>query len=133
MKLKITIVLCALLVISACRKKPSDTEDNDSITSTNTEQRTETSTSSKNIKDCDDFLDTYETWTNDILTLMGKYKDDPVGLAASPEYINTMTEGMSFIQDWNTIALSCGTDDSYEKRMKEIQQKMEDKQKELGF
>ncbi|WP_296385742.1 hypothetical protein [Winogradskyella sp.] len=133
MKLKITIALCALLVITACKKKPSETKDNDSITITNTEQRTGTSTSSKNIKDCDDFLNTYESWTDDLLELMAKHKDDPITLATSPEYINTMTEGMSFIQDWQTIALSCSTDDSYEKRMKAIQQKMNDKQKELGF
>jgi len=133
MKLKITIVLCALLVITACKKKVSETNDNDIITTTNTENRTETSSDSKDIKDCDDFLDTYESWTDDLITLMAKHKDDPVTLAMSPDYVNTMMEGVTFIQDWNTIATSCATDDSYEKRMKEIQQKMEDKQKELGF
>jgi len=64
---------------------------------------------------------------------MAKHKDDPVTLAMSPEYINTMMEGVNFATQWETISVSCATDDSYPKRMKAIQQRMEDKRKELGF
>jgi len=134
MKTRVTIILIALLAFTSCKKKAAETSNDDSITISNAnDTKAEEQNESKEIKNCDDFLDTYESWTDDLITLMAKHKDDPVTLATSPEYINTMMEGVNFIQDWNTIAISCGTDSSYEKRMKAIQQKMKDKQKELGF
>ena len=88
---------------------------------------------SSKIKDCDDFLNTYEKWANDLIELMAKHKDDPVTLATSPEYINTMMESTNYLRDWQTIAVSCAQDDSYEKRMKTIQDNLVHKQKELGL
>ncbi len=135
MKLKIiALLICGLLVITACKKKAKKEEDNVKTTIVDTESTLRNSNNkSEGIKNCDDFLDTYETWTNDIITLMAKHKDDPVTLATSPEYIDTMMKGMNFMQDWQTISVSCASDDSYPKRMKAIQQRMEDKQKELGL
>jgi len=103
---------------------------------TTTEHKSEAKnekTVSENIKNCDDFLNTYEAWTNDLITLMEKHKDDPVTLATSPEYINTMMEGVSFMTQWEKISMSCATDDSYPKRMKVIQLKLDKRQKELGL
>ncbi len=133
MKRKITITLFALLVITACRKKTSEAIDSQENVVTNIETKTNTSNSSKDIKDCDDFLNTYEAWTNDLIKLMAKYKDNPVALASSSEYMNTMMKGINFTQQWSTISMSCATDDSYPKRMKAIQKRMEEKQKELGL
>jgi hypothetical protein len=133
MKTKIAIVICTLFILTACKKKVNTKDESNEVT---TEQKLETKANkiaSEDIKDCDDFLDTFETWTDDLITIMAKHKDDPVTLAMSPEYINTMMEGVNFMQGWQTISVSCATDDSYEKRMKAIQKKMEDKQKELGF
>ncbi len=78
MKRKITITLFALLVITACRKKTSEAIDSQENVVTNIETKTNTSNSSKDIKDCDDFLNTYEAWTNDLIKLMAKYKVDCV-------------------------------------------------------
>lgn len=134
MKFKIIpITICVLLSITTC-KKENKNESEPKITIDTTELKTPQSTDNANkIKDCDDFLDTYETWTDDLITLMAKYKDNPVGLATSQEYINTMMQSAHFLQDWNSIAVSCASNKSYEKRMKAIQRKIEDKQKELGL
>ena len=134
MKTKISLILCAFLLLIACNKKVSDTKNKTEVsTEENKVEKVSKQNSSETIKDCDDFLNTYEKWTGDLITLMAKYKDDPVTLATSPEYMDTMMKGMNFSKQWVTISTSCSTDDTYSKRMKEIQQRMEEKQKELGI
>jgi hypothetical protein len=68
-----------------------------------------------------------------LITLTAKHKDNPVTLATSPEYIDTMMEGMNFSQQWATISMSCATNSSYEKRMKDIQDKLDKRLKKLGL
>ncbi len=135
MKLKIiALVICGLVITTACKKMADKQEDNTRATIVDNKSKTQNLYNDfERIKDCDDFLNTYETWADDIITLMAKHKDDPVTLATSPDYINIMMKGVNFMQDWQTISVSCASDDSYAKRMKAIQQRMEDKQKELGL
>ena len=128
MKSKIIFIICLCFLISACKdEKKAD------IKSENSNEIVLENTNSEPIKDCEDFLNTYDTWTNELIELMAKHKDDPVTLATSPEYVNTMMKGVNFIQDWETISFSCATNANYSKRMKEIQNKLNEKQKELGL
>ncbi len=135
MKFKIVVlVICGLIIATACKKKTAKKENDVKATIVDTKSKSQDSNNnSKGIKDCDDFLDAYESWTDDLITLMAKHKNDPVTLATSPEYINTMMKGVNFMGDWRTISMSCASDDTYAERMRAIQQKMEDKQKELGL
>lgn len=135
MKLKIVIlVICGFVITTACKKNTAEKDNDVKVMIVDTESKPKDSNNnSKGIKDCDDFLDTYESWADDLITLMAKHKNDPVTLATSPEYVNTMMRSVNFMGDWRTISVSCASDDSYAKRMKAIQQKMEDKQKELGL
>ena len=133
MKTKIVIVICTLFILTACKKKVDTKDESNEVT---TGQKLETKTNkiaSENIKTCDDFLNTFEAWTDDLITIMAKHKDDPVTLAMSPEYIDTMMEGMNFSQQWATISMSCATNSSYEKRMKAIQNKLKKRTEELGM
>lgn len=132
MKTKIVIVICTLFLLVGCKKK-ADAKDETKVTIEHKSKVKNGKIDSEDIKNCDGFLNTYEAWTNDLITLMEKHKDDPVTLATSPEYINTMMEGVDFMKQWGTISISCATDDSYPKRMKAIQQKLNKRQKELGL
>lgn len=134
MKINILFVLFALICLTGCKDKASDSEKEvTEIEVAETLKDEMKSTSSDRIKDCDDFLDTFETWTDDLIKLMANHKDDPVGLATDSEYTNTMLKGVDFMQDWGTISVSCATNPTYESRMKAIQENMEKRQKELGF
>jgi len=132
MKTKIIIIIYTLFLLIGCKKK-ADVKDETEITIEHKSETKNEKTTSEYIKNCDDFLNTYEAWTNNLITLMEKHKDDSVTLATSPEYINTMMEGVGFMKQWGTISISCVTDDSYPKRMKAIQQKLKKRQKELGI
>ncbi|MEL6811333.1 MAG: hypothetical protein AAFP76_08375 [Bacteroidota bacterium] len=126
------LLLLFIFPMISCGDKPSE-EQKEANVVLDAEPANGIEAPSEKIKDCEDFMDTYETWSDDILELMEKHKKDPVTLATSPEYVNTMMKGVGFMRDWETISFSCATDPSYEARMKAIQEKMEAKQKELGF
>lgn len=134
MKSNLLFIIVAIFFLIACGNDASHKEKEATII-TNVETRENTTTLSSNevIKDCEDFINRYEEWSDQLLTIMAKYKENPIGLATSSEYIDTMTKGINFIQDWETIAFSCATNPTYETRMKAIQEKMETRQKELGF
>jgi len=132
MKNILLIAIISCLGLFGCGEKTSDTEkEANAILEAETAEKA--ISNSEEIKSCEDFLDTYENWTNDLLELMAEHKDDPVGLATSTQYINTMTLGVNFIQDWGVISTSCAMNSSYASRMEAIQERMEKRQVELGF
>ncbi|WP_299550128.1 hypothetical protein [Seonamhaeicola sp.] len=134
MKIKLALIICLVLFNMSCKKSESNPIKNtQEIQSHKALEPKNPTASSKGIKDCDDFLNTYETWANDFLALMAKHKDNPIELVSSPEYSKTLTKSTQFMQAWQNIALSCASNEHYSKRMKVIQQRLEKKKKELGL
>ena len=131
MKTPALLILCCLLFLCfSCNKKQSKSDEANA--STDNIVDTVKQKDPKN-KDCDDFLDQYEKWMDDLVTLMGNYKDNPVGLATSPEYINTMSEGITWATDWMQQPMTCVNSKTYQKRFEAIQSKAEKKMEELGL
>jgi len=134
MKINILFVLFAVVCFTACGDKTSDAEKEAAVVELLEDiEEGKKSKAPENIKDCDDFLDTFENWTLDLIALMENHEGDPVGLATDTAYTNTMLKGVDFMQHWATISVSCATNPNYESRMKAIQGNMEKRQKELGF
>ena len=132
MKLKLLILTSLALILFGCKKK-ADTETSTDRTVVIGDENRETTKSSVELKDCDDFLNAYEAWGNKLINLMAQHKDDPIKLVTAPEYMNTMLESTDFLKQWETISFSCASDASYSQRMNAIQEKLVKKQKELGL
>jgi len=131
---KIIVLVCVIgLSFASCGDQPKDKDTDPEVALENELKNKESDTSSEKIKDCDDFLDTFEKWTLDLIALMENHEGDPIGLATNTTYTNTMLKGVDFMQDWDTISVSCATNNSYEARMKAIQEHMKKRQEELGF
>jgi len=134
MKINILFVLFAVVCLTACGDKTSEAEKEAAVIELLEDiEEGKKSKAPDKINDCDDFLDTFENWTLHLIALMENHEGDPIGLATDTAYTNTMLKGVDFMQDWATISVSCATNDSYETRMKAIQEHMEKRQKELGF
>ncbi|MEM8926825.1 MAG: DUF6591 domain-containing protein [Bacteroidota bacterium] len=84
-------------------------------------------------KDCDDFIDQYEAWSEEYVAFLTKYKDDPIKAVTSPEYAQMMQKASSWSQQWLSLSVSCVQNSSYGKRVTEISDRMDEKVKELGF
>jgi len=132
MKTKFTIILLALLVFSSCKKKASESTIEDVIISSS-ESTTVDLKESEDLKTCDDFLDNYEKWMDNYIALLSKHKDNPLELATSKEYIETMSQGSDWMMKWLSKHGACAQDKKYSARMKDIQEKGDKKLKELGM
>jgi len=128
------LIITLSLAFLSCDKKTKEAVDGIQVeTEAKPVSNTKKTDSSARIKDCDDFLDTFENWSLDLIAHMEDHEGDPIGLATDTAYTNTMLKGVDFMQDWATISVSCATSGSYEMRMKTIQEHMAKRQKELGF
>ena len=84
------------------------------------------------IKDCDDFLDNYDQWTDDYLKVLKAFKEDPTNVEITQEYA-ALSESMStWYTDW-TNYVQCASREKYQKRFQDIADKLEKGMKELGF
>jgi len=84
------------------------------------------------IKDCDDFLDKYDEWTDDYLKVLKAYFKDPTNLVISEEY-QELTESMTtWYTDW-TSYVQCAAQEKYQKRFEEIGEKIEKGLEEIGI
>jgi len=84
------------------------------------------------IKDCDDFLDKYDEWTDDYLKVLKAYFEDPTNLVISEEY-RELTESMTtWYTDWTSYA-QCAAQEKYQKRFDEIGEKIDKGLEEIGI
>ncbi|RNC89333.1 MAG: hypothetical protein ED555_07480 [Allomuricauda sp.] len=138
MKNKYLLVLCAILLLGiSCRNKPTSKsvgeDDSEIVVSSRQDQESLKNNSVENAKDCDDFIDQYEAWSQEYVAFLSKYKDDPMKAVTSKEYQEMMQRASSWSQQWLSISVSCAQNSKYEERMQEITDKVEQKIAELGF
>ena len=105
----------------------------DSDEAVKTEQSDEvTDLDAQTIKDCDDFLDKYDEWTDDYLKVLKAWKEDPTNVQVSESYME-LTESMgTWYTDW-TNYMQCASSEKYQKRWEKIADKLEKGMEELGF
>ncbi len=135
------IVLLALssifLLGVSCKKKQKAAEnsENDSEVMISDSKKNESSDAVKfeKVKDCDDFINQYEEWSEEYVAFLTKYKDNPMKAVTSPEYAQMMQKASSWSQQWLSLSVSCAQNSSYEKRVTEISDRMDEKMEELGF
>ena len=84
------------------------------------------------IKDCDDFLDKYEQWTDDYLKVVEAYLKDPTNIEISQDYIALAESMGTWYSDW-TNYIECASEEKYQKRFEEISDKVDKKLQELGL
>ena len=123
----ITIVCIALFSFTACKEKPKSQEDEQQITIEMSEgEEASSELGGKEVSgDCEDFIDDYEAWMEQYIALLGKYKEDPVALATSPEYTEMTMEMMVWSSKWRELTIDCAGNPEYEKRIEEIQEKLD--------
>ena len=136
MKRVLICLLClAFLSLAMCKKKKKTDDEDTQITieMSEGEDMKVSFTENKKSGDCDDFLNDYENWMERYIELLGKYKENPVGLASSPEYTSMSMELMEWTSNWANLAVDCAKNKEYEKRFNKIQKKAEEQMEALGF
>ena len=138
MKNILLLALCSIFLLSvSCKKKQKAAEnsedDSEVMMSSDKENESSDAVEFEKAKDCDDFIDQYEEWSEEYVAFLSKYKDNPMKAVTSPEYSEMMLKASSWSQQWLSLSVSCAQNSSYEKRVTEITDRMDEKIKELGF
>lgn len=134
-KALLSCIVLMLVLSSACKKKQKSEDSEETIT---IEMKSEEATKSDLVTeeksgDCDDFIDDYEEWMEEYVSLLGKHKDNPAALVSSAEYTSMTTEMINWTSKWSELAVDCATNPDYEKRINKIQEKMEKEMEAMGF
>jgi len=84
------------------------------------------------IKDCNEFLDRYDEWTDEYLKVVESYLKDPANMEVNKRYVE-LTESLStWATDWVSYA-QCASKEKYAQRFEEIGDKLEKGLEELGL
>jgi hypothetical protein len=98
-----------------------------------TEQSDEvTDAGDQEIKDCDDFLDRYDEWSDEYLKVMKSWKENPADPEVGEKYMELSEDMGEWYTDW-TNYMQCASSEKYQKRFEEIAEKIDKGLEELGF
>lgn len=132
MKTFMSIIFCAVMLFISCDNNQKKVENEESTNEQSTSESLETE-DFKEAKNCDEFIEQYEKWTDDYIVLIEKYMKSPMDTTLSQEYMKVAQESMAWMTQWNGELASCASKDEYQKRFDEITEKAEAKLKELGI
>ncbi len=97
-----------------------------------TEQSSEIDDGDLTIKDCDDFLDKYDEWTDEYLKVLKAWKEDPTNVEVSQSYMELTQSMTTWYTEW-TDYVQCAAQEKYQKRFEEIAEKIDKGIEELGL
>jgi hypothetical protein len=126
MKTMMSFFVFAGLLLSSCGNDNKESKEEYDNTA-------EESTYMEEAKDCDEFIDQYEKWTNDYIVLLTKYMENPMDESLSSEFMTQGQKASFWMTEWNGKLLHCTSQEKYQKRFEEISAKAEKKMKELGI
>ena len=130
MKAFISIFFFTAMLFSSCGTSQSKESKNE--TDQIIDQPEETN-DFKEAKNCDEFIDQYEEWTDDYLKLLDSYMKNPMDATLSQKFIEQGEKASFWMNQWNGKLISCASQDKYQKRFDEISAKVEKKLEEMGI
>lgn len=132
MKTMITILFCSALLFSSCGSNQSVEEQNEKSVDS-TEKTSTQSLEMDEAKNCDEFIDQYEEWSDDYIELLEKYMKNPMDASLSQEFMEQAEKAAFWMNQWNSKLVYCASKDEYQKRFDEITDRADKKLKELGI
>jgi len=133
MKTIMSIFVFVGLLLSSCGNDNQKSKEKYDNAAEETINAADSSVNMEETKDCDEFIDQYEKWTNDYIVLLGKYMKNPMDATLSNEFMTQGQKASFWITQWNGKLLHCTSHEKYQKRFEKISAKAEKKMKELGI
>ncbi len=130
-KIIYVFLMLSFILFSCGGSSEQTTEDNDeAVTTEQSEDLADEDDAT--IKNCDEFLDNYDKWTDDYLEVLEAYTKDPTNIEISQEYMALAESLSTWYSDW-TDYVACASSEKYQKRFEEISDKVDDKLTELDL
>lgn len=135
MKTFISIIFCAAILFTSCSSNQSTEEQNEkSVDSTAVLlDQPDESGNLEEAKNCEEFIDQYEEWSNDYIELLEKYMKNPMDATLSKKFMEQTEKASFWMNQWNSKLVYCSSQEKYQKRFDEISERADKKLKELGI
>jgi hypothetical protein len=129
-KLLYAFIMLSFFLVS-CGGGTEQASDSDEAVMT--EQSDEvTDVDEQTIKNCEDFLDHYDEWSDEYLKVMKSWKENPADPEVGEKYMELSEDMGNWVTDW-TNYMECASSEKYQKRFEEIADKVDKGLEELGF
>lgn len=129
MKLVNLFLIANLLLAVACNsgsdKKDKDDKEDKSKTETTTSKDEDVLKTDASILACEEFLDDYETWVDEVVKVYEQLHTDPMNVDNSQKVMDAGTQMASWSEKWYKLA-ECAHHPQYEERMEALAEKLED-------
>ena len=135
MKTFISIIFCTALLFTSCGSNQSTKEQNEkSVDSTEVfSNQSLESDDLEEAKNCDEFIDQYEEWSDDYIELLEKYMKNPMDATLSQKFMEQAEKATFWMNQWSSKLIYCASYEKYQKRFDEITERADKKLKELGI
>lgn len=117
--MKNILFLVSLLILLSCGNKTNKTEGEDAESAT-----IEQTDKSGAIGGCDEFLDDYEAWVDEVVKIYANYRENPLDEQNTEKLMQTTQELSEWSEKWVHL-YDCASDDKYVKRMEELEERVE--------
>ncbi len=72
---------------------------------------------------CDEFLDDYEKWVDEVIKVYKKVKENPMDMQNTQKMMDATTKMAEWSEKWTKL-YDCANNEKYAKRMDELQEKV---------
>lgn len=127
--MKNLFLLMAVLFLISCggsTQEDAKSEENKQIEAT-TEQNDDASEKTKVTgegESCEEFLDDYENYVNELLEVYKKIKENPTDMKSAEKMMEATTKMAKWSEKWDALH-ECADNEEYNERMEELQAKVD--------
>lgn len=135
MRTIISILFISALLFASCGSNQSAKEQCENSVESTEEVSSESAESEdlEETKNCDEFIDQYEEWSDDYIELLEKYMNNPMDASLSKKFMEQSEKATFWMTQWNSKLVYCASQEKYQKRFDEISERADKKLKELGI
>jgi hypothetical protein len=118
--MKNLLLIFSMLFMLSCG---SDSAKSSSDAKADTEKENTEQSDASSKSDCDDFLDDYEKWVDEVIVVYKKAKEDPTDIENTQKLLTVTTEVAKWADKWEGL-MDCANNEKYAKRMEELEERM---------
>lgn len=90
----------------------------------NTDSENKNTTESTDVSACDQFLDDYEKWADEVIEVYKKVKENPTDVENTQKMMEATAKMAEWSEEWTKL-YDCANNEEYAERVEKIQEKVD--------
>ena len=111
------ILFLGVILATSCGTSTNDKKVDD-------ENKTTSTTESTDVSACDQFLDDYEKWADEVIEIYQKVKENPTDMQNTQKMMEATAKMAEWSEEWTKL-YDCANNEEYAERVEKIQEKVD--------